>query len=87
MVDEIFSELENKIDGLILKVQTYTQEKNGLEKEIEEQKGKIRELESENIRLQAEIKEVKDSFENRQKRLDAAAGKIQGLLSRIEAVE
>lgn len=87
MVDEIFSELENKIDGLILKVQTYTQEKNSLEKEIEEQKGKIRELESENIRLQAEIKEVKDSFENRQKRLDAAAGKIQGLLSRIEAVE
>jgi uncharacterized coiled-coil DUF342 family protein len=87
LVDEIFSELENKIDGLILKVQTYTQEKNGLEKEIEEQKGKIRELESENIRLQAEIKEVKDSFENRQKRLDAAAGKIQGLLSRIEAVE
>lgn len=86
MGDEIFSELEHKIEELIVKVQTHTQEKNGLKREIEEQKGKIQELESENARLKEELQEVRNNFENRQKKLDSAANKIQGLLSKLEAV-
>jgi uncharacterized coiled-coil DUF342 family protein len=85
--DDVFSELETRIDSLVLKVQACRQENRKLEKEIEDKNEKIGELESENTRLQAEIKEIKDSFENRQKRLDAAAGKIQTLLAKLEAVE
>jgi seryl-tRNA synthetase len=85
--DDIFIELENKIEGLIVKVQSFMQEKNSLTREIGEQKGKIQDLESENAQLKKEILEVRNNFENRQKKLDAAAGKIQGLLSKLEAVE
>ena len=85
--DEIFSTLENKIESLFTKVKSFKQEKNNLERKIEEQKGKIRELESENVSLKKEIAEVKNSGEIRQKKLDSAAEKIQGLLGRLEAVE
>jgi peptidoglycan hydrolase CwlO-like protein len=54
--------------------------------EIEEQKGKIQELESHNAQLKEEIQEIRNNYENRQKKLDAAAGKIQGLLSKLESV-
>jgi uncharacterized coiled-coil DUF342 family protein len=84
--DDIFIELENKIEGLIVKVQSFTQEKNKMVLEIEEQKGKIQELESHNAQLKEEIQEIRNNYENRQKKLDAAAGKIQGLLSKLESV-
>lgn|GEM_PF-1166992 len=86
MGDDIFIELENKIEGLIVKVQSFTQEKNKMVLEIEEQKGKIQELESHNAQLKEEIQEIRNNYENRQKKLDAAAGKIQGLLSKLESV-
>ena len=86
MGDDIFIELENKIEGLIVKVQSFTQEKNKMVLEIEEQKGKIQELESHNAQLKEEIQEKRNNYENRQKKLDAAAGKIQGLLSKLESV-
>jgi predicted RNase H-like nuclease (RuvC/YqgF family) len=85
--DEIFTELENKIEGLFAKVINLKQEKNKLEREIEEQKGKIRELESENQSLKKEIAEVKNTDEIRRKKLDAAAEKIQKLLVKLEAAE
>lgn len=87
MGDDIFVALENKIEGLIAKVQTFKQEKNSFVQHIEEQKGKIQALESENVQLKEEIQHMRNNYEGRQKKLDAAAEKIQGLLSKLEAVE
>ncbi len=87
MGDEIFTELENKIDGLFAKVRNFKEEKNKLEQQIDEQKGKIQELESENASLKKEIAEVKNTDEIRRKKLDAAAEKIQSLLVKLETVE
>jgi predicted RNase H-like nuclease (RuvC/YqgF family) len=85
--DEIFNELEKKIDVLFAKVQNFKLEKKGLEQKIEEQKGKIGELESENASLKKEIEEIKNTDEIRRRKLDAAAEKIQGLLVKLDAVE
>lgn len=87
MVEEIFSELETKIEGLIFKVQNFNQEKNKLEKEIEIQKGKNQELETINFKLKEEMRDLKNTFEDQKKKLDITATKIQGLLSRLESVE
>ena len=85
--DEIFTSLENKLESLFTKVKNFKRERNNLELEIKEQKGKIKELESENRSLKKEIVEVKNNNEIRQKKLDLAAEKIQGLLGKLEAVE
>jgi chromosome segregation ATPase len=85
--DEIFSVLENKIEGLCLAIQNYKKEKNNLELKIEEQKGIIGTLESENETLKREIEEVKNNYQLRQRKLDVAAEKIQGLLTKLETVE
>jgi predicted RNase H-like nuclease (RuvC/YqgF family) len=85
--DEIFTELENKLDGLFAKVRHFKEEKNILEQKIEEQKGNIQELESENASLKNEIAEVKNTDEIRRKKLDVAAAKIQSLLVKLETVE
>jgi chromosome segregation ATPase len=85
--DDIFAELENKIESLFIKVKNLKQEKNNLERKIEEQKGRIQELESENVSLKRQIAEVKNTDETRQKKLDSAAERIQGLLVKLEAVE
>jgi predicted RNase H-like nuclease (RuvC/YqgF family) len=84
---DIFSELENKIDGLFAKVQNFKLEKSNLERKIEEQKGKIEGLESENALLKKELGEVKNNDEIRQKKLDNAAEKIRKLLVKLDAVE
>jgi predicted RNase H-like nuclease (RuvC/YqgF family) len=83
---EILTELENTLDLLFTKVQNFKEEKNNLKRKLEEQKGKIKELESENVSLKKEIGEVKNNREIRQKKIDAAAEKIQGLLVKLEAV-
>jgi chromosome segregation ATPase len=85
--DEIFSELEQKIDSFCLKIQQYKQEKNDLKLEIEEQKGIIGNLESENQTLKKELEEAKNNYLIRQRKLDAAAEKIQSLLNKLESVE
>lgn len=87
MVEDIFSELEIKIDDLILKVRNLKQEKNSLEQEIAVQSGKSREFETENNALKEEVRNLKSNFEDQRKKLDGAAEKIQALLSKLESVE
>ena len=87
MAEEIFSELETKIETLILKVQNFNQEKNKFEKEIEIQKGKNQELDSINLKLKEEIRDLKHNYEDQRKKLEVTAGKIQGLLSKLESIE
>ncbi len=87
MEEEVFSELENKIERIIIKIQNYKKEKGELEGTIEEQKGKIQEIESVNETLKKGIEEIKNSYEIRQKKLDQAAEKIKNLLIKLETVE
>lgn len=87
MAEEIFSELETKIEGLIFKVQNFNQEKNRFENEIEVQKGKNQELESINLKLKEEVRDLKNNYEDQRKKLEVTAGKIQGLLSKLESIE
>jgi seryl-tRNA synthetase len=86
-VENIFSELEIKIDDLILKVRNLKQEKNSLEQEIAVQSGKSLEFETENNALKEEVRNLKSNFEDQRKKLDGAAEKIQALLSKLESVE
>ena len=73
MADEIFSELETRIERLILKVQKFNQEKNGFEKEIEIQKGKNQELETINLKLKEEFQDLKNNYEDQRKKLEVTA--------------
>ena len=86
MVDDIFSELEIKIDDLITKVRNLKQEKNSLEQEIAVQSGKNREFEIENSALKEEVRNLTSSFEDQRKKLDGGAEKIQALLSKLESI-
>jgi predicted RNase H-like nuclease (RuvC/YqgF family) len=85
--DDIFAELENKIESLFAKVQNFKLEKSALERKVEEQKGRIAGLESENGLIKKELEEVRNNDELRQKKLDGAAEKIRKLLMKLEAVE
>jgi predicted RNase H-like nuclease (RuvC/YqgF family) len=85
--DDILVELENKIESLFAKVQNFKLEKGNLELKIEEQKGRIESLESENILIKKELEEVRNNDEIRQKKLDGAAEKIRKLLVKLDAVE
>ena len=76
MAEEIFSELETKIETLILKVQNFNQEKNKFEKEIEIQKGKNQELDSINLKLKEEIRDLKNNYEDQRKKLDVGQGEF-----------
>jgi seryl-tRNA synthetase len=87
LAEEIFSELETKIETLILKVQNFNQEKNKFEKEIEIQKGKNQELDSINLKLKEEIRDLRNNYEDQRKKLDVTASKIQGLISKLESIE
>jgi seryl-tRNA synthetase len=87
LVEDIFSELEIKIDDLILKVRKLKQEKNLLEQDIAVQSGKSRELETENNTLKEEVQNLKSTFEDQRKKIDGAAEKIQALLSKLESVD
>jgi predicted RNase H-like nuclease (RuvC/YqgF family) len=85
--DEIFTELENKIESLFTKVQNFKQEKNKLEQKIEEQKGTIQDLESQNVSLKKELEEIKNNDGIRQKKLESAADKVRRLLEKLDNAE
>jgi uncharacterized Rossmann fold enzyme len=62
-------------------------EKNNLVQKIEEQKGRIEGLESENVLIKKELEEVKIDDEIRRKKLDSASEKIRNLLTKLDTVE
>jgi FtsZ-binding cell division protein ZapB len=83
---DILTQLEHKIDKLISTVKTLREEKDGLSEEIKIQKQKIRESETGSEGLVGECESLKKSNEDKQKKLDSAAEKIQGLLAKLESV-
>lgn len=86
MSADILSQLENKIDKLISTVKTLREEKDRLSEEMKAQQQKIRESETGSEGLVSECESLKKSNEDKQKKLDSAAEKIQGLLSKLESV-
>jgi chromosome segregation ATPase len=87
LTTEFLSELENKIDSLIGKVQTLKQEKETLTSDCGVKDNKISDLETENVLLQEELRAVKNNYDELQKKLGVAAEKVQGLLSKLDSIE
>jgi FtsZ-binding cell division protein ZapB len=83
---DFLTQLEIKIDTLIAKVQTLKEEKAKLAEEVELEKGKNRDAESGTQALANECESLRKSNEEKQNKLDSAAEKIQGLLSKLESV-
>jgi seryl-tRNA synthetase len=83
---EFLSELETKIDTVLLTVKSLKEEKNRFSLEMEEQKQKILVLEATNQTLKNDMESLKKSMEEKQNKLDNAAEKIQGLLLKLESV-
>ena len=78
--------MENKIDTLIATVASLKEEKNRLAEEVDLRKKKLLELESGNQAFVDEFESLKKSNEDKQKKLDSAAEKVQGLLTKLESV-
>jgi len=86
LTTEFLSELEKKIDSLIGNIQTLKQEKETLTSDIEVKTGKISDLETENSLLQEDLRSVKNSYEEIQKKLGSAADKVQSLLRKLDSI-
>jgi hypothetical protein len=87
LTTEFLSELENKIDSLIVKVQTLKQEKAALMSDGEVKSGRIAELEAENAMLQEDVASAKSKNEENEKKFGNAVEKVQGLLSKLSSIE
>ncbi len=78
-------QLENKIDSLISTITTLREEKNKISGEMELYSRKIQDFEAGNKSLVDEIESLRKSNEEKQKKLDSAAEKVQGLLTKLES--
>lgn len=85
MAVEFLNELESKIDTLLLSVKTFKEENAKLSEEIAGVKQIISELETANGSMKEELESLRKNSEEKQNKLDSAAEKIQGLLSKIES--
>jgi FtsZ-binding cell division protein ZapB len=83
---DFLTQLELKIDTLISKIQTLKEEKNRLSEEVENERKKSRDAESGAQALANECESLRKSNGEKQNKLDNAAEKIQGLLSKLESV-
>ena len=71
---------------LISTITSLREEKMKLSEEAELSSQKIREFESGNKAIVEELESLKNSNEEKQKKLDSAAEKVQGLLAKLESV-
>lgn len=83
---EFITELETKIDALIESYNAARRERDELQTKLEETSGRIGELERENSELKGEIEKLGGASADQQSKLDAAAERIQTIISKLEAV-
>ncbi len=81
---EFLNELENKVSALITTLDSMRQENARLKQEVEESGNLAQEVESENTRLKQELEALKADFQSNQDKMNVAAERIQGLLSRLD---
>ena len=79
-------DLENKVQSLIALLETTRQENASLKLEISENSNKVAEIEAENSQLKQELDALKNSSVEQQGKLDSVTERIQGIISRLEAV-
>ena len=83
---EIFTKLENQIERLVEKVNSFQKEKENLVQEIAEKKSRIENLEQENNQLKEDLSKVSGNVDDRERQINLATDKIQGLLSKLESI-
>lgn len=86
MALEAISRLEEKVNSLVDIVTKVRQENADLKEEIVQNRQRIKELESEKHTLAGSVGSLKVDSEERQKKLDEAAEKIENLLTKLESV-
>jgi FtsZ-binding cell division protein ZapB len=84
---EVISVLEKKIDSLVETVKKLRETNDQLKEELGSKDQTIRALEEEKELLSSSIDSLKGDSEGSQKRLDAAAERIQSIIAKLEAVE
>ena len=85
MTVEFLNELESKIDTMLLSVKMVKEENAKLSEELVTAGQKMSELETANGSMKDELESLRKNSEEKQNKLDSAAEKIQGLLSKIES--
>ena len=86
MAIDALNELDRKVDNLINAFKTLKEESGKLREELEEKNRHSSELELLNQSLSGELSSLKGALDERQKKLDAAAERIQEILRRLESV-
>ncbi|NLG15944.1 MAG: cell division protein ZapB [Fibrobacter sp.] len=81
---EFLNELENKVSALITTLDSVRQENARLKQEVEESGSMAQEIESENTRLKKELEALRADSQSNQDKMNMAAERIQGLLSRLD---
>ena len=83
---EFIAELEKKVDAIIQNLMQLRQENSELKGELEKKAGNFSEIENENQALKSELSSLKATSQEQQDKLSVAVERIQGLISKIEAI-
>jgi FtsZ-binding cell division protein ZapB len=83
---EVISVLEEKIDALIDTLQKLRKSNEELKNEMQSRDQTIQGLEEEKQRLTEAVDSLKGDSHDSQKKLDAAAEKIRGIIAKLESV-
>lgn len=81
---EILSELENKVDQLLLAFNAKKAHIETLNEEITSKNNLISEIEAQNVSLKRELEELSSSSNDRQQKLDHTAEKIQEMIKKLD---
>ncbi len=83
---ENLTELETKVEELIQAFQSLRNDYDTLRKDLENKDLRIAELEQEKEGLGGERDSLRDDLRQSREKLDTAAGKVQGILKRLESI-
>lgn len=79
-------DLENKVQSLINIIENIRQENDKLKQDLLDNSTTIATIESENSQLKEELDALKNDTKENQSKLETVTERIQGLLTRLEAV-
>ncbi len=84
---EFLSQLEDKIEMLLMTLEEYKDQNTILKQTSEQASSRISELEALNQSLQAQIDTLQSDANGAQEKINSAAERIQGLLAKLEVVQ
>ncbi len=68
-------------------LEEYKDEKTRIQQSLEQSNARIAELESENQNLSSQLESLRADADGNQEKINSAAERIQGLLSKLESVQ